>query len=956
MDHVRAKGRIFYPLPQEAPSCNRTFSFDSIFQQLRKMLGSECGSRLHAFKRSDRDRGRSQLSRLLQPPFSCSKGLRRLETSPGREFSQPFRGENQFLDGDDAIRPQFSSSGGLDGLNRSAGRLLSHSDPSRVQEVSSLRFPGEDLSVQDSVLRSVHSPSSIHKSYVHCCQSSSSQRNKDLSLSRRLAPSFPVSVSVLGGFESNSRLDTEARTSNQLEEVSPISLTIQDLFRSETGNSSFSGFSVRSKNLGLSRKSPELSGYGYLFRKGLDEPPGNSGVNRKVCLPGETSHEAPSILPQGAMEQENASRLLLLSNLGPYQGGSKVVVRSKKIRERSLSISVEPEPRTVCRLVRSRMGSDVGCKRNFRFVECDRKRMAHQQEGVESNPPESRTLPTIRTGTNSSGSFRQHHSVVLHKKTGGHSFLLPQRGSKRPPFVGREAQDSAPNKIHSGSPQRESGLLEQEAPGSVHRVDFARRSVQVAVETLGSTSGRPVRDEQIEQAPNLLLSCPGPSSLPDGRNATELVGSGPLRLPAVQDVRCGVEEISAPLQHQDDVDSPLLAFQGLVPSSHGSLDRLPEEPSKQSRFTQTAPLQEISRKPVKSAANCVQTIERLLRSKGFSKKAAQSIARARRPSSIKVYESKWNMFRSWCKDHDISSSRTSVTQIADFLLFLGNKNLSVSTLKGYRSMLATVFRHRGLDISNNQDITDLIKSFGTSKRSDAKVVSWNLDVVLKWLMSEKFEPMDSASLRDLTRKTLFLVLLATAKRISEIHALDKRVGFSASKAICSFKLFFMAKNETPSHPWPRSFEIPSLSELVGKEQERFLCPVRALKYYLRRTKDIRGPSDSLWCSVRNPLRPMSKNAMSFFIRDLISEAHSNISENDLKMCKVKAHEVRAISTSLAYKRNLSLQDIVQATYWRCKSVFALHYLSQVQTVFDECSTLGPFVVSGTVMGKGVKED
>ena len=47
--------------------------------------------------------------------------------------------------------------------------------------------------------------------------------------------------------------------------------------------------------------------------------------------------------------------------------------------------------------------------------------------------------------------------------------------------------------------------------------------------------------------------------------------------------------------------------------------------------------------------------------------------------------------------------------------------------------------------------------------------------MLRHLMSLAFEPLESVSLRALTKKTLFLVSLATAKRVSEIQALSKTV-------------------------------------------------------------------------------------------------------------------------------------------------------------------------------------
>lgn len=294
-----------------------------------------------------------------------------------------------------------------------------------------------------------------------------------------------------------------------------------------------------------------------------------------------------------------------------------------------------------------------------------------------------------------------------------------------------------------------------------------------------------------------------------------------------------------------------------------------------------------------------------------------------------------------------------MSQIADFLLSLRqDSKLAVSTIKGYRSLLSTVFRHRGIDLSQDRDLRDLLKSFETTKQT-LRPPSWNLDVVLKFLCSRKFEPISQATLRDVTKKTLFLLALATAKRVSEIHAIQKQVGFNRNGAICALRLDFLAKNENPSKPWPGTFEVPNLTDLVGQEEERLLCPVRALKAYISRTKDVRGSSSSLWCSVKDPQKPLSKNALSFFLRETIREAHLLCEEENFGLLKVKAHEIRAIATSLAYRKNMSVKQIMEATFWRSDSVFASHYLREVRVDYEKCYALGPYVATASVLGKGV---
>ena len=50
--------------------------------------------------------------------------------------------------------------------------------------------------------------------------------------------------------------------------------------------------------------------------------------------------------------------------------------------------------------------------------------------------------------------------------------------------------------------------------------------------------------------------------------------------------------------------------------------------------------------------------------------------------------------------------------------------------------------------------------------------SWDLDKVLEYLSGPLFEPLSDASFRNKTRKALFLLAMATAKRVGEIQALS----------------------------------------------------------------------------------------------------------------------------------------------------------------------------------------
>ena len=89
------------------------------------------------------------------------------------------------------------------------------------------------------------------------------------------------------------------------------------------------------------------------------------------------------------------------------------------------------------------------------------------------------------------------------------------------------------------------------------------------------------------------------------------------------------------------------------------------------------------------------------------------------------------------------------------------------------------------------------------------------------------------------RKTLFLLALASAKRIGELHALSYRVSHTRDWGEVSFAFVtgFVAKTQDPSSLAPRfeGFTVPALTNARKNRNGRLLCPVRAVKVYLDRT-------------------------------------------------------------------------------------------------------------------------
>ena len=220
----------------------------------------------------------------------------------------------------------------------------------------------------------------------------------------------------------------------------------------------------------------------------------------------------------------------------------------------------------------------------------------------------------------------------------------------------------------------------------------------------------------------------------------------------------------------------------------------------------------------------METIQRFARSQGFSSHVAKQASLARHSSSCAGYQANWSVYRQWCRSEGHSVSRPSLPKVADFLFWLcRSRKLSVSAVLGYRSTLSAVFRFQLPEVSSSSVIQDLLCSFKVEAPCrSVRPPSWGLEAVLRFLSSPVFEPISSCSLQDLTRKTLFLVALAMAKRVGEIQALLRVVSFSSSSAGVSYVPEFLAKTESAVGPLPRYFLVQSLEDFAAGLQEELL--------------------------------------------------------------------------------------------------------------------------------------
>ena len=271
-----------------------------------------------------------------------------------------------------------------------------------------------------------------------------------------------------------------------------------------------------------------------------------------------------------------------------------------------------------------------------------------------------------------------------------------------------------------------------------------------------------------------------------------------------------------------------------------------------------------------------------------------------------------------------------------------------------------VFRFVLPELSSHFVLRDL-RSFRLERPlSSSRVPPWDLSRVLSFLRGPPFEPVSSCSFWELTLKVLFLLALATARRVGELHAVSSVVSSSGGDLFLSFLPEFRAKSESEARPLPRSFWVRSLANFVGAlPDELLLCPVRALRAYLDRTTFLPSRPRILFVSPRAPSRSLSKNALSFFLRSVIADSYSSsglslpvVSLSSLfsrPRSSVRAHGVRGVAVSWAFHRNAPLSSVLEATTWPSAPVFTSFYLSDVQFSSSRGFSLCLVVAAGAMV-------
>ena len=269
-----------------------------------------------------------------------------------------------------------------------------------------------------------------------------------------------------------------------------------------------------------------------------------------------------------------------------------------------------------------------------------------------------------------------------------------------------------------------------------------------------------------------------------------------------------------------------------------------------------------------------------------------------------------------------------------FLQSLLESGLSVSTLRGYVAAISS--RHElvdGLTMGTQALVGCFLKGARRLCPPRGRLIpAWDLRVVLDALTEPPFEPLSGLGWELLSLKTVFLLAIASAKRVSELRALSVhpaclRLGGEGSAISLLPNPAFLPK------VLPRSFVarplvldpfLPPPHESPEAARLHLVCPVRALRSYIARTSSIRQTDQLFVCfgeSVRG--QAVSKQRLARWVVRAIELAYS--SAGLAPPTGVVAHSTRGMAASWALFRGASLEEVCAAAGWASSLTFARFY-------------------------------
>lgn len=895
-------------------------------------------------------------TRLLQSHLCCQESFRGVAPGdrliPVKSVSQ----DSQIQDGDHAINSAGTSGQSMGCDNRLVRCLFPRADPHQGSSIPQICVQQSGVPVQGPALWSSDGAILFHLDTSSFRPFSEVSGNYDSRVLGRLAHSPPRPTRTSTSSENCPTSSYQSRISNQYGQISHNTYASGGLSRSRSQSAQTTPASTFGE---VPRSTTNDSENSQLFPQTslrMEYSTRQTHLSGKVHCSRSAPLSSTSMASQALLDLRLGSRPRSQDSPDLRHIISPQVVAGYSYTPPRYSF---PKPHTNHAIVYGRqpprLGSTFTGTNSVWSMDVPRKASTYQCARNASGLAGPVSFQPVTQRPDSTDSHRQCHSPGTPKEPGRNKESTPLSTYTKLFPDNSQSEFDLCLQTCAGSTQHPSRPALTTMSNSPDRVDDQAGGTGLHLDYLAQSTGGRICDMSEPQATSLLLTSSGSSSTSSRCPSPVLGGPKPLYVSAIPSAHADSKATTKSSTLRNSANSSMESKCKLVPSTPHSTSK-----TKCSRTTSSAAKRRSTlstfvrrahgQRPIPQASR-VETIANCLRKRHVSSQVIDMILQNKAKNTELVYDGKWTVFAKWCANKAILPTKVSSEQLAEFLQFLINKsNPAFSTFQGYLSAIKSVLKHckRGYVVSSSI-IKELAQFVRRNKKSRAvQPPKWNLAFVLHKLNSPPFEPLQEAELKYLTWKTAFLTILGTACRRSELHALDfktirraKDWSFVDLTTLPEFKAKYQFLDSDPSAP--RSYTIKALQ--TQEEEDRFSCPVRALRIYLRRTKARRQQNRRLFLPVSETSQDITANTVSHWIKQTLLLAYKSsgnfnqddqtrrlfrISEEERENFTRPAHEIRALSSSYAFiSRHHTLSSILKACYWRSHSVFTHFYLREV---------------------------
>ncbi len=560
--------------------------------------------------------------------------------------------------------------------------------------------------------------------------------------------------------------------------------------------------------------------------------------------------------------------------------------------------------------------------------------LAHQLPGAVGSAFSLAAVPATAVGQARASPHGQHCGGLVYQPAGGYT-ITPHVTARppSPPLESHAVQVTACCS-HPGAAQScgRRALTTAHVP---RRMATPSRDDPADLESIRGSSGRPVCLPRVLPLPAVLLPDRGPprhrrtgTQLASGLTQVCVSPSEPTRTDTVQAQggRGAGPAGCAPLAH------PGLVSRTHFPRDSTSLAHSSEEgPPFSGARHHMAPASRSMEPP------CVAPGRDAADLSGLPPAVVETIIQARAPSTRQTYALKWSLFATWCSSRREDPRRCTIGVVLSFLQERLERRLSPSTLKVYVAAIAA--HHDAVD-GRSLGKHDLIVRFlkGARRMNPSRpplVPSWDLSIVLAGLQRGPFEPLDSVELKFLSLKTALLTALTSIKRVGDLQAFSVSEECLVFGPVYSHVVLRPRPGYVPKVPTtPFRDQVVNLQALPSEEADpalALLCPVRALRIYVTRTRSVRSSEQLFVChGGQQKGKAVSKQRLAHWIVEAVALAYQ--SQGEPCPLGVRAHSTRSVASSHALAHGASLADICRAVGWATPNTFARFHNLRVEQV------------------------